>query len=173
MYAFAIRRSSTNSQTAFLPLQTVCEKTRENNEKRVTAFSTLLYVSILRYLHYPSMLSTFLRGRNRRYASARSNLCSFLLGDPVVTNDVSSGVLTGKKYTRGTSYENKPPFHRNPSAFPIRPLTTDTANTFIHDYEVHVQERAALKIAPKPLGATQVASLTQLLEYPPNNHAEF
>jgi|GEM_PF-862 len=173
MYAFAIRRSSTNSQTAFLPLQTVCEKTRENNEKKSYAFSTLLYVSILRYLHYPSMLSTFLRGRNRRYASARSNLCSFLLGDPVVTNDVSSGVLTGKKYTRGTSYENKPPFHRNPSAFPIRPLTTDTANTFIHDYEVHVQERAALKIAPKPLGATQVASLTQLLESPPNNHAEF
>ena len=62
---------------------------------------------------------------------------------------------------------------RSSSAFPIRRLTTDATNTFVHDYEVHVQERAALKIAPKPLGAKQVASLTQLLESPPDGHAEF
>ena len=30
-------------------------------------------------------------------------------------------------------------------------MTTDVTNTFIHDYEVHVKERTALKIAPKPL----------------------
>ena len=119
------------------------------------------------------MLSTFLRGRNHRCALVRSNLCSFLGVVPVVTNKVSSVALTGKKYSCGVSHDNQVPIARSSSAFPIRRLTTDATNTFVHDYEVHVQERAALKIAPKPLGAKQVASLTQLLESPPDGHAEF
>jgi len=119
------------------------------------------------------MLSTFLRGRSHRYVVACTNFCSFVWADPNVADDLPSIAFTGRKCPRSTSYERKLSLARGSYAFSIRSMTTDVTNTFIHDYEVHVKERTALKIAPKPLGAKEVASLTQLLESPPDGHADF
>lgn len=43
----------------------------------------------------------------------------------------------------------------------------------LEEYRKHVAERAAEGIAPKPLDATQMAALVELLKNPPQGEAEF
>lgn len=43
----------------------------------------------------------------------------------------------------------------------------------LEEYRKHVAERAALGIVPKPLDATQMAALVELLKTPPVGEEEF
>lgn len=43
----------------------------------------------------------------------------------------------------------------------------------LEEYRKHVAERAAEGIAPKPLDATQMAALVELLKNPPKGEEEF
>jgi aconitate hydratase 2/2-methylisocitrate dehydratase len=120
------------------------------------------------------MLSTARRALNSRYSQVRTSLSSISTNDPNWTRAFSTAhFLSEKTYALSIRTELKSYIVGHTTMIPQRFFSTDVTNTFISDYEMHVRERDALKIAPKPLSAKQVALLTKLLESPPDGQSSF